>query len=459
MRRYTPGSRKLFCSLEAEEIVVTPNTDSVVNDDVMVTDVGTSVVGDGIDIAVQEITAADKALDQICDVTEALESMVLCFKECVDKEGGFNKQNMRAVNTAIEGMCNNVDILFSKNYSLESFSLVQTRAKATELALENIVDTIKEAFKKFIEMLKKAADWVMNFFRDVFRKAEITQKKAEEIQIKLKALSPSADTKETEMPAGSIGKALIYNGAFPTSFNAPLTELTKQFDDCVRLANGNLATFKNLKENMFKVVKVNIAKVEVTAVPEIINGFNKKAEISNLSTVSNPERYGISKGSLDERLSVKCSDGLIGGANLVRISNAVDLDGKDTLEIMAKTKLFVAHDKDCDKVNIEKIPVLKQNTLVEIIADVIKSCKDILAFKSLNEQIASFKSELVIGLEDISRVVFRDDAGRSAKSGIQNVSRYFINNLDQPIIGLCTHMLKVNNALLAYADKSIGMYK
>ena len=249
--------------------------------------------------------------------------------------------------------------------------------------------------------------------------------------------------------------ALVQDGKFPTDIAKSLKELEDWFNKCSAMSLKNLDAFKKSRSRLFKRDDGFLTK-GFTYYPEMIHGLTvEMSDISGMSLSNDSGRYGISNNDV-EGCNISVSKGLIGGAVLARITSATPGETVDAFKILVKTKLILAKDKENDKAKIDKISVLSKAEMLAAINLVISICDEVIKFRTNSSQLNEFKRDLYKDLDLANNLDMQTPEHKTVMENIKRVTRYYLNNLDQPIVSLCSHIVKVNGAVVDYCKQSIN---
>lgn len=144
----------MMFSLEDNDETMVENTEETVNEPELIEDSAT-------------IEADNDAFEETSDNVATLESIAIAIEEAVNEDGeGLPPVAAEITDLAIEHICSRLGMANPKlMVGIEQFGSTNTRLAATNISLENIWDTIKEATAKMAEYVGTKFKAIGDFFK------------------------------------------------------------------------------------------------------------------------------------------------------------------------------------------------------------------------------------------------------------------------------------------------------
>ncbi len=126
------------------------------------------------------LQADDAAVDQTVAVAETLETVGEAL-EVAEEAGGVSPEAAAALEPALECLYGLIGASARRRPSLESYGGTNSRRAATNLSMEDVKETAKKAWDAVIAAIKKAIQFISDFFFKIFNNADKLKKRAEEL--------------------------------------------------------------------------------------------------------------------------------------------------------------------------------------------------------------------------------------------------------------------------------------
>ena len=119
-------------------------------------------------VAEGEVAAIDDSVEEAADTAETLEAVHDEMGKSLE-EGGMSEPEARALEVAVEHLCARVGFPKSRKTfpAMEGFANKTSRIQATKIAMEEVAERAKKLWDTIIAALKRAWEWVKNFFKSL----------------------------------------------------------------------------------------------------------------------------------------------------------------------------------------------------------------------------------------------------------------------------------------------------
>ena len=138
-----------------------------------------------IDASFVEVGSAMESIDEAFADSQKLD-VVADTMQNMEQAGGMDANSAVLADMALEHLYAKLGVKKSPLLAMETYSSEKTRKGATALALESIQETAKKVWEAIKVMLKKAVEFVKNFFAAVFDKNTKVANKAKAMLEELK---------------------------------------------------------------------------------------------------------------------------------------------------------------------------------------------------------------------------------------------------------------------------------
>jgi hypothetical protein len=243
-------ARGLFAALENEELDAVPPVEEVAEE---LPEHAESLEAGMSELNQEqgEINEQEAQIDEAEDTIEALESIREQLIEA-DKEGGLTKSGASILRVTLEHMYNRLNLPIASEKimpALESFGGSASRQSATQIALENVNETIAKVWAAIVEAAKKAWEWIKGWFNKLFDQNTKVSNRAKALIAAATKLGDSGEVKSGEaIENDSIVKALQLDGETTAgAVFASLEKVAKEF------ASGSKTYFSNLNRLLEEV--------------------------------------------------------------------------------------------------------------------------------------------------------------------------------------------------------------
>jgi len=410
-----------------------------------------------IDDVENQIDAASKEVDDVIEVSAALEAISNTFVESA-KDGGFSKANINAINVSLQYLHKRIGFTPSANIAIESFGSIGTRAAATTFALEGFKESIAKAWDALVAGIKKVFEWIAEFYNKIFYSAKQMNNRAKVIKEQLGKITDQQ--KEKTFKNSYLFKALNINGEVPVNIDPFLINVAKVLESCIQMAIKNAATFKSTfseyydsKTFMFDPSKLDNFELPAIAVPNSIK-------------VSNSEDYGYTIDT-DSDIHLVRTDELPGKKALFAIVTNRNMQGRHAFSILNKIEMQINEIKDDKEIkNAEDLPVLTLEQANKVIDHVIEITNNLIRYEAEKDKINVVKNDFLRKAAGFKRfgnfLSLPSDTNQLQLHGhirdLQSLTKYFARSLDQPIASMCGYCLKTSKALIEYVKQSLKFY-
>lgn len=446
--------RGLFASLENALPIggVPGETEAVVLDAVQGDQEMREAATDLIDQQVQ--------LEDSVDAEGDLNVVADNLQESVDAGTGISEDAAAATEIAVESIMKRMGVHgYGKVIvaSTESFGGSNTRLYSTKASLEGVWDTIKEFWKKFKEQVTRLFAQIKDFFAKFFDNAEKTKKAAEALKADVREIG-TKKAKETELKS-SVSKAFSEKG------KADASTASKILGNHSTLLDNSLAAFGAFEQVMNKIASLKLNSADVTTrngTTEALVKFADNAGILKGLGTDVPEKDAVKEDSSSKtKTSVKYAGPLVG--NRVVAQEVVESTDADDGTVKLSLGL-----KESSSKPAEKAAVLNEGEMNTLLAEVIKLCDKVIAYKKEQSKIDKISKDLskaadsIVSALDTQAGVGEDKREKGVKTAIANIKGACtsIQSVTVRLSTLAPSMaVAAGNAANQYVRESVAQYK
>ncbi len=308
-------SRGFFAVMEDDAPIVEVNVDDGVPGEV---ERDVAEVSDAAD----EVQGDVEALEDAIDSAEDIEAIADAAEQSVEEGEGLDPVAAEIAEVAVESIYRRLGVPSHVRAmpSMESFGSKTSRKTATRVAVEGMMDKVKEIWKKVVEFFKNIYNKVVSFVTGLFATSESLIKTLKALETKVKDLKgvPEEDTVEDKRIPEAFGES---EGS--SMFEKAKKTLDAQ-ETCMvgslSLTNSISTAIKDVKSAIEKTTTADFAVKQPDADKEKMfsivsahfkNAFKAKDEGKNL--VAGPYVYGytltLSENAKEEELELEIDKG------------------------------------------------------------------------------------------------------------------------------------------------------
>jgi hypothetical protein len=399
-----------------------------------------------------EGASAQADADEAEGAATALESFRVALLG-IQGSGGLHESGAAILNLAVEHF--NERFGLSDKYqvpALESFGGASGRGQATSIAMEAISDKIKEIWKAIVAHIKKAVDWVVKYWNQVFGAAEKLKKRAQAIVAK--APNITGTQKEKTFDNDRLAKALAINNAMPQGA-AVLTEAEK-----LKAATSEVVT-------RAAQVSGEVGEKAAEAVSEL-KGENVGAIVALLKPLSgdavgNAEAEGLA--GTGEGIKLTRGAQLFGGKALFSRTPSGTVDTADAASIKLLSQAgysFGKYNKSIkDAPTSNKVTALVNTDCGKLADIVVEIADELLAYRKVTPKLVESQKKLASAAEKVadSAGSEEDEGKRKSLSALQGITTMANRVFTQPGAEFMRYALTTCKSLLDLAELSLAKYE
>ena len=409
-------------------------------------------------------------IDQALQTVVTLDGITSVMESMAD---GFSPSAGKALMLAVEHLCSRYTVQHGK-IKLPAFEEFSTKNHRKETALESL-EVIKEYAFKIWDMIVKAFDAIVAFFKRIFnRQTKVNEELIKEVDTIQKDVRKSQSTNtqtnsHTNTPANSnthsatnthtnslakektvssmvVFSALQINGKVPAG-SVLVQEvnnhfkLMKQFDYAFSLTEGKV----------LKLLSIALKEIhkDGEAFQNAINEYKSEISTNNIGRIARDQHAA---GDLEPGFSLYEAPLIFGGKSVYRtgITSAVPLTN-DSIRFFIANSFGASTDYE-----IEPMPLLPGDAISEITAStktrVLSLCRILEQREQNNDMLEKIKRNILQIRENKSN---RERSARRAKVLFHVINIYF--KYREVMSGrLLNHDQKVCKALLSYVNSSLS---
>ena len=428
MRRHALGfvaAMEEEARLNTEEAVQTEDTsDNLENELLEVADSSTE----------EETRAANT--DEAADTAEALEGMYIDLKAALEN-GGLDRHGAAQVSRSLALVDRRMGTSGQK-ISMESFGAVSGRAQGTKIAMEEVMDKLKDIWKAILAQLAKVKKWIVDHYNRVFGAAEKLAKRAKAIQEKAK--NPGT-VKEKTFEDEKIADGLAIEGSVDGKKAAAALKagVTPWFENWQTTVGTEAEAWTQLLDRCAEADGLSDADFSKVATRNV-QGFAAAQD----GSVTAAEGVEVTRGSE-----------LPGGkAVYLRIPSKVDHAG-------SAGAVIGAFKKDTKAPSNKSVKTLEGGEIETICSAVIEVAELLRQFRNNSDK----SKKLLDKAESTAKKIEgraggdEDEAKRKAFSDAAKLARAIPAIVNQPTVQLSEFSLRTAQLLLTYCEKSLKNYE
>lgn len=407
-----------------------------------------SLETDLLDVNDEEVAAGDDEAqtEEAAEVVEALEQAALALESAV-QNGGLNADGAHILDLHVSHLYRTVGMQRQAVPSLESFGSTSGRQRATQIALEDIKDSIKKIWEKIINAIKSAIAWVKDRFTKIFGAADKLARRAKALAERSAATSGTA--KEKTIENERLVKALHVGGAVPTGLGQTAQDLTK-------LANGIFGGVTNWNGEVADSI------VELLDNPKAVADFTLKS-LPN-GSIAGLKKAGADFGDAGNGMVFMVGNELPGGQAIVgRVPNSATMKGPEAIEALTRTVFSVgAHNPKAKDPSKAQAPVLAPSEAERVAEAVQTLAEEVQSYKRSLDKLAATKEKIVAAAGKAAKASDNssDDEGDRTNNKLLSKLGFAVPKLvDQPATGFAAYALNTGKALLDYVELSLKQYE
>ena len=411
-------------ALRVEEGAVAAPADEVALDN------AESVETELLEVAEVEAEGGEEAaqVDEAAEVVEALESMADALKISA-ANGGMDRYSAAVVNIATEHLYARVGITGKKMPALESFGGVATRVGATQLAMEEIVETAKKIWAAIVAAFERAIQWAKDFFTKVFNSWEKLDARAKELAAKADKAKGTG-----KVTTGGVIKGLEIAGAAPA-------------------LDTGLKTFEDFVTEVFSATNKKAKKVaDDVAIVESLNGKDMDGNDVNIdgygewfTGLTAAEGFPEAKEGLGTYRSAE----MFGGNALIAILPKERIEGDNAVKALGGVSFRVgAYDPAAKETTVKELSALNAGDVKKVTDAVQAVAKSGIAYKSAAKTAEDQKKKMVAAAKKFSS---EKDPNKNAKALVMGL----VKLIDQPAASAAAYSLRTAKTLLDYVEESL----
>lgn len=426
-----------------------PAEDPTPEPELEVGDNAESLETDMLDMADSE--AEGKSDEQLVveavDTAEALEGIADIIAASM-ATGGLSSNGSQVVGVALECLQNIVGVQPTQMPAMESFDMPSTRQRSTEIALEGVVDTIKKVWEAIVAAVKKAIQWVSDFFTKVFSAAKRLEDRANSLKAKAKAAKGTP--KEKEFENVNLVKFLNVGGAVQDNIHLNLGVFHEKIKDVFSVSHAQSTALGQRYIEMFGTSKNGSFNTAILTQFKLEGGTYKDNDL-----VRSPESAGFTKPP--ENLVLVRSQEMFGGMSVIGVLPEKNLAGKEAIAAVSDVSITVGKFTPNAKEPTEKnVPTLNAADAAGVADIVSKVAVEVFKYRELAGKLAAIKNKFH-GVA--SRLKYtesqKDGTVKEALMAYQKVTRAFPRMIDQPAVGMASYALRTGKFLLDYVELSL----
>ena len=401
-----------------------------------------------------EQAGAEAEQDEAVEVAEALESLVDTLKVTA-ANGGLDKGGAQVLALSVNHMYSRVG--FGKQtaaVSLESFGGSSSRVGATTLAMEDIKSKIVEIWKAIVAAVKKAIQWVKDYFVKIFGAAQKLEKRAKELESKANGLNDKT-AKEKTFDNESLAKALMIRDAVPASFGAEVEKV-------VTIGKAVFAAAADWGTEIGSSVADEMEKsVDAAGVPAALKALGFSApSIPGMSKLSNPDASGFSDPGKGVEISISAE--MPGRQALVSRFPAGMVQGEEAGEIISKVSCAVGPFKPNDKPSSKAtLNTLTTSEASKVAGAVAKLAEEVIGYKAKLDKATKVQERIAKAAEKAGSAAAKEDDAAVAGylKTLQKYGSSMPRIISNPASSFSSYALKTGKSALDYVEQSLKQYK
>lgn len=452
MRRQIRAGNGFVAAMEAEEEIAAVAASDKVGDNAESLETDLLEVDD----SEAEVEDNEKKTEEAVDVMNALESIIIALESSIE-HGGISKDGAATLAVATDYMYAKVGFSKKSIPALEAFGNDVTREKATSIAIEGFVDSVKKIWEAIVAAMKKAFEWVADFFINIFRGADHLKARAE--KLKKAAKQNEGGIKEKTIENEHLAGALQISGEVITNIHANLKIFHGLVESTFNTSKNQSKTFASSFAVMFEKELLNVEHVAKFLV--------YKGDYTSDEVVHNPEQAGFI--AVPENLVFVRSAEMFGGKAIVGVLADKNLNGKALYDVIDNISIRVGDfNPKATKGTLKSLPTMNANDAGYVADQVITIADQLLKYKALNKELNKIKRDFNLRLLKINLLIPEfAEHGRQASPHYTNkeinhvvqsckqAARFFVRMIEQPATSMASYTLRTGKALLDYVEESL----
>lgn len=379
--------------------------------------------------AVEEVAQTTETLDQVADTMEA----TIVDEKGEDTGAGLDETAAQIAEVAVESLYKRLGIQRRKPMpAMESFGATASRQKATRVAIEGIREVASKAWAAIVEFFKKIKEFFAKLWTFVTNANARNEERAKKLAEKANGLNETAAPKEAEIGAGGFAKNLTADG---TNFKSEAVAAGLE-------AIGMVVGIDEGQEKAAQAVAGDLTKMIADA--KAFEGYKYTPPAGAVEYAGKlPEgmkAYGFANSGM-----------MLGGVQVVVVSAEKSAEGKEGLELKAKTSVSVTAvgEFKAEKVAVASVGEQKKITAaaIKLVAGVKKSDAEV---KKMNETL----NALIKAAEAAQKSSKEDKEAEARGKLVRKAITSTVNVLVKGTKELGVHAVRTTKAALDYVEKS-----
>lgn len=391
--------------------------------------------GETTDAAVADVAEVAVTIDTgVADVEIAVNDAdtleeVITVAENAEAEGGLEPSAAEMAAITVESIYARVGVSKTAIASLESFSSTKTRVKATQIAIEDWKQKLKEIWAAVVAAMKKVYVFVMDFFKNLFDASGKIQARA--VALEKKASTLSGEAKEAEIKATSSFKLLTENDKF--NYQKVVNEGMSGLEHVSEKVSNLVATLETLAKNLIPMVEKQ----------EAFDNFTIKG---TTSTDKKDAPEGMAWEELVSFSNIK----------LRVLHSTSELKGKDAYNALANVKSNIQL-PDLKAIKLEIVPTLSTAEITDAAKNVQKLSKNMRGNNAAKAALEKYLKAILADTERAGKLA-TDDKGAERSRYVSRAVIGSSNMLIKAAVQTNSISLKFAKAILDYAEASAAQY-
>lgn len=392
--------------------------------------------GETTDAAVAEVTVtAEIVEDGVNEVevavsdTDTLEE-VITVAENAEAEGGLDPAAAEMAAITVESIYARVGINRPAMVSMESFSSTKTRVKATQIAIEDWKQKLKDIWAAIVAALKKVVNFFADFFKNLFDAVGKIQSRANTLE--KKAMSLKGEAKEKEIKAGSFAKVLSTAGSFDKA-------------KAVASANVEVKSTTQKVNAMTKLIETGASgMIKTIAKQEDFDSF-KNGFVTDGDSKDAPEGYSWRDLMTIFNFSIR------------GLQPAKEFKGKESFEAFSKLAVETKNNDDGKEFKVEKVPTLAPAEITKAAKNVQTVAKEIISNKASIAAAEKFLAGILAEADRAGKMA-TDDKGVDRSRVVSRAISGSTTTMTKVLVQVNSLCLRIAKATLDYAEISAKQY-
>lgn len=330
-------------------------------------------------------------IDDAAEAAEGLENLALEMRAAMES-GGVNRYHAATISRNARELLMKVGQDYHSASrvmpALESFGSASRAMESTSIGMETLAESAKNLWKKILEQLEKAWNYIRGHFLKLFGAFEKLKKRADALAGKVEANTESNQDK-SPLEREDIAKAVHIAGKTEVANLTPLIdvakEVTNKWTQSIGETGENMASYFSSLAGASTVEEVNKAKEELKGM--VLNAplFGGKQ--------ADPAALGY---EARENLTFYITSELPGGKAIYAYSAAAKADGAaaDQSPVAGQTVVVGNYKaKNAEKAPT-KLQVLDKGAITKIGEQVSSLCDDMIGYKRNENKFSSIQKKI-----------------------------------------------------------------